>query len=115
MGYLKNPNQANSPALSAWDLWIGRLKAHPLKFTVVQLRILFSEDQEAVRLLICRAMANLHGWQNVEITINCRNYIAVPDFPATLKCPAQMNVDIFPLALVPATLQSLRGVKVSEA
>lgn len=113
----KNRVQQIHQTLRAWDTWIERSKTRPLKITVVQMPNFFPGEQEAVSLLLDKAMLLFHRWHDVELTINRRNYLAlVPDFPATLERLALLNVEIYPISLVPAPtlprLQSSRGGRV---
>lgn len=112
----KNRVQQIHQTLRAWDTWIER-STRPLKITVIQMPNFFPGEQEAVSLLLDKAMSLFHRWHDVELTINRRNYLAlVPDFPAALEHLALLNVEIYPISLVPAStlprLQSARGGRV---
>lgn len=116
----KNRVRQIHQTLRAWDTWIERSKAWPLKITVIQMPNFFPGEQEAGSLLLDKAMSLFHRWHDVELTINRRYYLAlVPDFPAALERLALLNVEIYPISpisLVPAStlprLQSSRGGRV---
>lgn len=66
----------------------------PLKITLRKLPLFSDVEDEAVRLLLDKAMSGFHRWQDVELKFNCTQaYLAlVPDFPATLLCLALMYI-----------------------
>lgn len=83
------------------------MKLRPLKITVIQLPDLSADERDTFRLLLNKAVEHFDRWHDVEIRINCPNYIAlVPDFPTTLQRLSLLNVDIFPISLVPDTILS---------
>lgn len=83
------------------------MKLRPLKITVIQLPDLSADERDTFRLLLNKAVKHFDRWHDVEIRINCPNYIAlVPDFPTTLQRLSLLNVDIFPISLVPDTILS---------
>lgn len=83
------------------------MKLRPLKITVIQLPDLSADERDTFRLLLNKAVEHFDRWLDVEIRINCPNYIAlVPDFPTTLQRLSLLNVDIFPISLVPDTILS---------
>lgn len=83
------------------------MKLRPLKITVIQLPDLSADERDTFRLLLNKAVKHFDRWHDVEIRINCPNYIAlVPDLPTTLQRLSLLNVDIFPISLVPDTILS---------
>lgn len=83
------------------------MKLRPLKITVIQLPDLSADERDTFRLLLNKAVEHFDRWHDVEIRINCPNYIAlVPDFPTTLQRLSLLNMDIFPISLVPDTILS---------
>lgn len=83
------------------------MKLRPLKITVIQLPDLSADERDTFRLLLNKAVKHFDRWHDVEIRINCPNYIAlVPDFPTNLQRLSLLNVDIFPISLVPDTILS---------
>lgn len=91
-----------------------RSKMQPLKITLRKLPLFSDVEDEAVRLLLDKAMSGFHRWHDVELKFNCTQaYLAlVPDFPATLQRLALMYVHIFPISLVPTkTLSMLQGLR----
>lgn len=83
------------------------MKLRPLKITVIQLPDLSADERDTFRLLLNKAVEHFDRWHDVEIRINCPNYIAlVPHFPTTLQRLSLLNVDIFPISLVPDTILS---------
>lgn len=91
-----------------------RSKMQPLKITLRKLPLFSDVEDEAVRLLLDKAMSGFHRWHDVELKFNCTQaYLSlVPDFPATLQRLALMYVHIFPISLVPTkTLSMLQGLR----
>lgn len=104
--------------LRTWNLWLIRSKTRPLKITIRKLGdVSDSREENAVKSLLDKTFANFHRWMDIEIvfTAASQTYLAlVPAYPSTLeRLVLVMNMDIFPLSSVPAsvlsTLRSLRG------